>query len=428
MMIEKMIESFGKISLSQKKGKFLADKSYGFDTVYFLSKFILHNAQNNCFLKSSLRENSIRYIEDIFQLIPGTAGAVNYYLETINLLEFGGVLSTADGNRYVIRNKEILEYICRCPENAYIFTYLLTYATYANDGLLELYNALCQSKDVAEKREIVNRLYKSFCEKSVSIESPSSNWAKQMVKYSLIVLGYANKQEYITRTLHFRGRLVTIEDISLNVAGTKTPVHLPKKNDYLYNFNDNYVHQALKNYLFAPDLSCGGANEVVDSIATDLAELKLAIQDTMEMPSDDEKDQYIESVVKIRNQSIQRRFRKDLLDNNEHVCPICGFSFENFLIASHIKPYAHCEDTYDAINHYNGLLLCPNHDKLFEGAKYMTIDYRTGAIRLAESIKNSPDFGELEGKTIPKSYIRNERRHYLEWHNRKFLSQNTKEE
>ena len=45
-MINKIIESLGKVSLTQKNGKFLADKSYGFDTVYFISKFILHNAQN----------------------------------------------------------------------------------------------------------------------------------------------------------------------------------------------------------------------------------------------------------------------------------------------------------------------------------------------------------------------------------------------
>lgn len=84
MMINNIIESLGKVSLTQKNGKFLADKSYGFDTVYFISKFILHNAQNNCFFKSQLRENSIKYIEDIFQLTQGTAGAVNYYLETIS--------------------------------------------------------------------------------------------------------------------------------------------------------------------------------------------------------------------------------------------------------------------------------------------------------------------------------------------------------
>ena len=123
-----------------------------------------------------------------------TENNVNYYLETINLLEFSGVLLTHDNNKYFIRHREILEYICRCPENAYIFVYLLTYSTYKNDGLLDDYKKLCNSKDLDEKKAIVNKLYESFCSKSVSIEAPGSNWSKQLVKYSLIVLGYANKQ------------------------------------------------------------------------------------------------------------------------------------------------------------------------------------------------------------------------------------------
>ena len=101
-------------------------------------------------------------------------------------------------------------------------------------------------------------------------------------------------------------------------------------------------------------------------------------------------------------------------------CPVCGIHLPHMLIASHIKPYSKCEDTYDAINHYNGLLLCPNHDRLFEDAKYMTIDYSSGEIILSEAAKNSKDYGGLKGKKIPMVYIRNERRHYLKWHNDRF--------
>ena len=75
----------------------------------------------------------------------------------------------------------------------------------------------------------------------------------------------------------------------------------------------------------------------------------------------------------------------------EHICPICGFSFEKFLIASHIRPYAKCEDTYDAINHFNGLLMCPNHDKLFEDAKYMTVEFDTGKIILSKEAEASTE-------------------------------------
>lgn len=132
----------------------------------------------------------------------------------------------------------------------------------------------------------------------------------------------------------------------------------------------------------------------------------------------------MDDVVRTRSPAVQSQFRKGLFDNNEHVCPICGFSFEQILIASHIRPYAKCEDTYDAINHYNGLLMCPNHDNLFEDARYMTIDYRTGKIKLSEEAKYSKDYGSLEGISIAKTYVDCERRRYLEWHNDRFLEHN----
>ena len=95
-MINHILNTLRAVSLAKTEGKFLADKSYAFDTVFFLTKFILHNQQNLRFNKKSLRTNAIAYVEDIFQLKKGTAGAVNYYLETLNVLEFANVLSKED--------------------------------------------------------------------------------------------------------------------------------------------------------------------------------------------------------------------------------------------------------------------------------------------------------------------------------------------
>ena len=100
------------------------------------------------------------------------------------------------------------------------------------------------------------------------------------------------------------------------------------------------------------------------------------------------------------------------------------FVDSRFLIASHIKPYALCDNTYDAINQYNGLLLCPNHDKLFESAKYMTIDSSTGQIILNEEVKASKDYQELQGKKVDMRLINCERTHYLRWHNQRFYEIN----
>lgn len=425
-MIEKIIEALNDVSLSKEKGRFLADKSYGFDTIFFLSKFILHNCENGQFNKKLLRKKAISFTEDIFQLSEGTAGAVNYFLETVNLLDFANVVEKTGTDTYTVKHRDILEYITATPENAYIFNYLTTYQTFKNDGLTDLFERYCRANSVSDKEIIIKDLYREFCKKSISIQTTDTQWSKQLVKYALIVLGFINEQYEITRELAVKNTVLKIKDISLNVEGTRTPIYLPKKNDYLQNFNVNYVKYHLKNYL-CKSFAKTDINSLVtvDSLADNLADLKLAMLDDKVngvVLSDFDKEQYIINVVKTRNQSIQHQFRKGLLDNNEHKCPICGFAFENFLIASHIKPYSKCDDTYDAINHFNGFLLCPNHDRLFEGAEFMTIDAKTGKIILSEAARNSPEYGDLHEKFISRSYVENERRHYLKWHNETFFS------
>ena len=427
-MINNIKTVLSDVSLSKNRGKYLADKSYGFDTVYFISKFLLHNAQNRNFNKSELKSKAIQYIEDIFQLETGTAGAVNYYYETINLLTYANILTTSNDKDYFVSRTDILKYISEYPENAYIFVYLVAYMTLKNDGILPLYAMFSSEEDIEKQHTIVWQLYQKFIEKSVSIIDTESNWAKQLVKYSFIVLGYANGQRVITRTLNVKNKLVDINDIALNVEGTRTPVWLPKKNDYLQRFNTEYVRYHLRDSLFRSEKIRSSQIILSESIAQSLAELKLTMLDDKiddQTMDENERQQYIEAVVRTRNQAVQSQFRKALFENNDHVCPICGFSFEKFLIASHIKPYSKCEDTYDAINHFNGFLLCPNHDRLFEDAKYMTIEYNTGRIILSQEAESSRDYGILKGSSISRSYIQNERRHYLQWHNQRFAEQNS---
>ncbi len=425
-MINKILNNAINVSLGKQNGKFLADKSYAFDTVFFIAKFILHNSVNNQINKLALKEKSIEYIEDIFQLKKGTAGAVNYFLETINFLEFSNILVKNNHNNYLIKDREILEYITETPENAYIFTYLITYQTFKNDNLLPLFDKYCHAKNVDEKSVHIKDIYKEFCRKSVSINEEGTQWSKQLVKYAFTVLGYINNQNKVTRELVVKDKKLSVSDISLNISGTRTPIYLPKKNDYLQNFNRKYVKYYLQGYLFA-EKEIIQTNDIIiiDSVAQSLADLKLTMLDDVvnnNTTSDYEKEQYIVNMVKTRNQSVQHQFRKALLDNNAHRCPICGFCFEDYLIASHIKPYSKCEDTYDAINQYNGFLMCPNHDRLFEGAKHMTIDAISGEIILSPTAANSQDFGNLKGKFIAKTYIQNERRHYLKWHNERFIA------
>ena len=62
---------------------------------------------------------------------------------------------------------------------------------------------------------------------------------------------------------------------------------------------------------------------------------------------------------------IGQGYYRDRLIKKENGCKICGISNVNLLIASHIKPWALSNDI-ERLDINNGLLLCPNHDALFD--------------------------------------------------------------
>ena len=91
-IVKEMVAYFDSLSLSKETGRYLSDKSYGYDTIFFMAKFIQKNKTGNKFNKKEQRQRAIEYIEDIFNLKPGTAGAVNYFVESLNLLEFANII------------------------------------------------------------------------------------------------------------------------------------------------------------------------------------------------------------------------------------------------------------------------------------------------------------------------------------------------
>ena len=61
----------------------------------------------------------------------------------------------------------------------------------------------------------------------------------------------------------------------------------------------------------------------------------------------------------------QDRFRALMLKRYGGKCTICKVHSKELLIASHIKPWSKCNNS-EKVSEFNGLLLCPNHDKLFD--------------------------------------------------------------
>lgn len=71
-----------------------------------------------------------------------------------------------------------------------------------------------------------------------------------------------------------------------------------------------------------------------------------------------------EKIVKQKIRVGQNTFRNDLLKSLKE-CPITQIDEKKLLVASHIKPWIH-SDNEERLNQYNGFLLSPLYDKLFD--------------------------------------------------------------
>lgn len=72
----------------------------------------------------------------------------------------------------------------------------------------------------------------------------------------------------------------------------------------------------------------------------------------------------LEKETIIKGRVNQNKFRDALLKRYQHCC-LCQVNDSHFLVASHIKPWSESSGT-EKLDIDNGLLLCPDHDRLFD--------------------------------------------------------------
>lgn len=116
---------------------------------------------------------------------------------------------------------------------------------------------------------------------------------------------------------------------------------------------------------------------VVESAADEYVELEtivIAEPEQLEV-TETEKEQVIKSRIG------QSMFKKALLDIEKN-CKLCDVTDERFLVASNIKPWSQ-SNNQERLDADNGLLLCPNHDVLFDKG-YISFD--DGAILISDSL------------------------------------------
>lgn len=83
----------------------------------------------------------------------------------------------------------------------------------------------------------------------------------------------------------------------------------------------------------------------------------------------------------------QNLFRAALLDYWQGKCCVTGLDVQGLLRASHIKPWAACASDEERLDVYNGLLLAPHLDALFDGGWISFTD--KGAVLLTPALHES---------------------------------------
>lgn len=121
-----------------------------------------------------------------------------------------------------------------------------------------------------------------------------------------------------------------------------------------------------------------------------------------------------EALIKVRvNQSA---FRKLLMRRYTHCC-LCDVDDESLLVASHIKPWAKSSHA-EKVDVNNGLLLCPNHDKLFDRG-YISFD-NGGHIVISDELSKNCAIS-MNIKNDMQIELSNDNIKYMEYHRNNVL-------
>ena len=120
--------------------------------------------------------------------------------------------------------------------------------------------------------------------------------------------------------------------------------------------------------------------------------------------------------IALRTERIgQANWRSRLLQLWDQSCSVTLLKKEKLLRASHIKPWRHCSDK-DRLHQYNGLILNPSLDCLFD-CGFITFRHNRGRIKISNvlSEQDREILGVYEEMSLRKAFSKN--KEYLEYHN-----------
>ena len=127
-----------------------------------------------------------------------------------------------------------------------------------------------------------------------------------------------------------------------------------------------------------------------------------------------------EKEVLIKYRIGQSTYRSKLIEY-WNGCSVSDCKVLEVLISSHIKPYRDCENLEEKFDLYNGLLLSPNYDRLFD--KYLISFRENGQILISNTlcIDELNKLGIKKNDTLKTDKLTNQHIKYLRHHNTKFF-------
>lgn len=213
----------------------------------------------------------------------------------------------------------------------------------------------------------------------------------------------ANKSSSISRPEKYSNTIDTISNHvkkslgeAINVYSIQDYNEAIEFRDRYFSYKEFYERNKTGNRMYSRSL------DLYIEFLTQLSDLEIISE------SDNTKKREVESIILSRIG--QGEFRNNLIKLWGAACAITGFADERFLIASHIKPWKQSNNT-EKVDKYNGLLLLPTYDKIFD-LGFISFS-NTGEILISP---NLPDCEVLGIHKDLKIDIKPEHIKYLEYH------------
>lgn len=320
-----------------------------------------------------------------------------------------------DEKKYVLKLLSNSKQVCLINKSGYWYIF-------ENDNNL-IYHTLGKMLNLVTflpKEYVINAMRRTFSERKREIEKPSYEVLDEYLKKSTYVKENEMGQVYIN-----------VEKNKLSNIENKIIMKLNKDESYTYdelkslllkeNEKEGTIIKAVYHspILFYEKVDLDGTYKVISkdimSKRAFISEDYLLLQDELAeiIEINKEYKKYTSAIIKIRLG--QGKFRDELIKNRQCKCELCNISQKEMLIASHIKEFS-ISKPEEAMDINNGLLLCANHDKLFD--KHLISFKSNGEIIISKKIERKI-YADLAINEHSKINIYNERENYMIIHRSK---------